>query len=75
LTLWNGGLLLYHLVLAGQDCADAVVASYGYNIAVIVKRKSIPPDDDRRFKDVLNYLPEELRHERGFDGNILNIGW
>lgn len=36
LTLWTPGLLLYHLVLAGIDCKEAEVISYGYNISVIV---------------------------------------
>lgn len=40
-SLWNGGLLLYHLVLAGFDCVNASVFRYGYNISVIVKKCSI----------------------------------
>jgi SAM-dependent methyltransferase len=39
-SLWNAGLLLYRLVLAGFDCRDARVLKYGYNISVIVKKKS-----------------------------------
>src|SRR4051812_37862219 len=39
LTLWNAGLLLYNLVLAGLDCRHAKVLSYGYNISVIVRRR------------------------------------
>ena len=36
-TLWNAGLLLYNLVLAGIDCSQAQVFRYGYNISVIVQ--------------------------------------
>ncbi len=36
LTLWNPGLLLYHLILAGFDCRGASVAHYGYNCSVVM---------------------------------------
>lgn len=39
-TLWNPGLLIYNTVLAGLDCSDAMVKKYGYNISIIVKKKS-----------------------------------
>lgn len=38
LTIWNAGLLLYNLVMAGWDCREARVGAYGYNISVIVNR-------------------------------------
>lgn len=37
-TLWNAGLLLYQLVMAGNDCRNAVVMNYGYNISIIVEK-------------------------------------
>jgi SAM-dependent methyltransferase len=37
-SIWNAGLLLYNLILAGFDCSEAQVGSYGYNISVIVRR-------------------------------------
>ncbi len=40
LTLWTPGHLIYNLVLAGFDCSQARVASYGYNISVLVRKKS-----------------------------------
>ena len=40
LTLWNAGLLLYNLVFNGLDCSEASVLTYGYNITVIVKKKT-----------------------------------
>lgn len=39
-TLWNKGLLLYNLILAGFDCSEAWAESYGYNVSVIVKKKT-----------------------------------
>jgi SAM-dependent methyltransferase len=40
-SLWNAGLLVYRLILAGFDCSEASVCRYGYNISVIVRKKSI----------------------------------
>src|SRR5205085_8415837 len=31
-TLWNAGLLLYNLILAGFECSHAAITCYGYNI-------------------------------------------
>jgi len=39
LTLWNAGLLLYNLVMAGFDCSSAKVIHTHYNISVIVRKK------------------------------------
>ena len=38
-TLWNAGILVYNLILAGFDCSQAWVRSYGYNVSVVVKKK------------------------------------
>lgn len=44
-SVWNAGLLLYHLVLAGFDCSEAHVKSYesnvGISVSVIVEKKTI----------------------------------
>jgi SAM-dependent methyltransferase len=47
INLYNAGLLLYHLVMAGYDCYQAKVKTYGYNISVIVKapKRTIVPGD------------------------------
>jgi len=37
-TLWNAGLLIYNLILAGFNCKDAQLLEYGYNISVIVQK-------------------------------------
>lgn len=38
LTIWNAGLLLYNLIRAHFDCAQAAVRSYDYNVAVLVRK-------------------------------------
>jgi SAM-dependent methyltransferase len=40
-SLWYPPLLLYHLVLAGVDCREAEVMSYGYNHSVVVRNTAI----------------------------------
>ena len=37
-SLWNSGLLLYNMILAGWDCKHAIVMSYDYNISVLVEK-------------------------------------
>ena len=76
-TLWNAGLLLYNLILAGFDCKDAAVKSYGYNISVIVnKRTAILPELNYDAGDI-NALNEffPLGVYEGFDGNIQELNW
>jgi hypothetical protein len=77
LTLWNAGLLLYNLILAGFDCSQASVKAYGYNVSVIVqKRPAFIPELKMDFGDI-----EALAHCfpipvcNGFDGNIREVNW
>lgn len=77
LTLWNGGLLLYHLVMAGFDCADAGVCSYGYNISVLVRKKAAElPElhhDSGDIDRLAHLLPGKLReHSSGY---IARLNW
>lgn len=77
LSLWNAGLLVYHLAVAGLDCSDAAVKSYGYNISVIVSKRT-RPDVELRFGrgdiDILKpYLPGFF--SEGFDGRIESWNW
>lgn len=84
-SLWNAGLVLYRLVLAGLDCSQASVLSYGYNISVIVKKTTItiPTNleydcgDIRRLKQ---YFPKSLQFDSNeqddpFNGNISRLNW
>lgn len=72
LSLWNAGLLLYHLVMAGNDCSTATVLNYGYNISVIVPRRPIAlPDLTLDAGDVTAlapFLPPGC--VEGFDGRL-----
>lgn len=79
-TLWNAGLLLYHLVLAGFDCRYAGVRQYGYNISVMVRKRQakgiggLPPNYD--VEDLVQWLPEGLEWKNGsFNGDIEELNW
>lgn len=76
-SLWNAGLLIYNLVLAGFNCKGASIKQYGYNISVIVRRiPFILPDLKRDSGDIdrlSKYLPDGWRE--GFNGNIRQHNW
>lgn len=76
-SLWNPGLLLYNLILAGFDCSKAMVKTYGYNISVIVKYKPIVlPDLKMDFGDIetlAKYFPMPVTN--GFNGQIEELNW
>lgn len=83
-TLWNEGLVLYNMVLAGLDCSEAMVKKYGYNISVIVKKKTfeMPPlkfigTDLGTLRD---YFPQELpwvgsKGRPKFNGQLEQLNW
>lgn len=74
MTLWNGGLLLYQLILSGFDCGDSSVKTYGYNISVILSKK---PNNLKAqtwsLIDAKRYFPFNVR--QGFDGRIISVNW
>jgi len=76
-TVWNAGLLLYNLILAGFDCKDASVKSYGYNISVIVKKKKAElPNlkfDAGDIKELAEFFP--FNATEGFNGQIKEWNW
>lgn len=76
-SLWNAGLLLYHLVLAGFDCRQARVGTYGYNISVIVQNVQavLPPliSDNGDIKRLAHLFPALVGE--GFDGVMPNVNW
>lgn len=84
-SLWNAGLLLYRLVLAGFDCRDAAVRTYGYNISVIVKKKTIKVLDKITYdsgdlKILRKYFPEKIKWKKAgrdvpFYGKIRKLNW
>ena len=85
LSLWNAGLLLYQLVIAGFDCQDAIVKKYGYNISVIVKKNEIDIKnklvyDNGDISTIKQYLPKQIKYDTNFKdisfcGDIESIGW
>ncbi len=77
-TLWNAGLLLYQLILAGLDCRHAAVGTYGYNISVIVRKGdhlALPKldNDCGDIERLAQWFP--LPVAQGFDGELPDIGW
>jgi trans-aconitate methyltransferase len=76
-TLWNAGLLLYQLILAGFDCRRARVGTYGYNISVLVQRADaeLPAlrHDAGDIERLARWFPLRVRH--GFDGELPDIDW
>ena len=78
-SLWNAGLLLYRLVLAGINCREAAVRSYGYNCAVVVRY--VPFDlpklkhDQGDIWKLRAYFPNKLACREGFDGRIESHRW
>lgn len=85
-TLWNAGLLLYHLILAGFDCRAARVGTYAsgpgfppYNISVLVRRPVEPIAlpalrmDRGDIETLAPFFPIPVAH--GFDGRLPDIAW
>ena len=78
-SLWNAGLLLYHMILAGFDCSEAHVKSYGYNVSVVVKKKrAILPElkfDAGDITALQQFFPKGLDIKENFDGEIKEHNW
>jgi hypothetical protein len=76
-TLWNAGILLYQIILAGYNCVKASVKTYGYNISVIVEKDPIElPVLNYDFGDIellSQYFP--FNAKQGFNGQIEEINW
>lgn len=76
-TVWNAGLLLYNLILAGFDCRAAAVKVYGYNISVIVRKRKADFTglnyDRGDIEKLAQFFP--LKVEHGFNGNLSSINW
>jgi len=89
-TLWNPGLLLLNLLKAGFDCRDIAIKKQGYNIAVILTKKSLPdgvegtslgfkPD---RSPSAHDFLPKGLKWIQNpkskkwyYDGDFRSLNW
>lgn len=79
-SLWNAGMLLYNMILAGFDCSQAAVWQYGYNISVIVSKKEVDRDvlkqlhyDHGDIVRLQKYFPIQVRE--GFNGQNIKVNW
>lgn len=77
LTVWNAGLLIYNLILAGFDCSDARVKEYGYNISLVCRKKRAKlPELKMDYGDIellAQFFP--FKAFQGFNGGIHYINW
>lgn len=77
LTVWNAGILVYNLVLAGFDCSDCKIKSIDYDVSVLVKKKEfiLPPlkYDNGDIETLKPFMPEFFR--QNVDGNISEWNW
>ncbi len=78
INLFNAGILLYRLIMAGFDCRDARVGIYSYNISVIVRKRAIlqVPNlcmDCGDIEKIAQFFPCQVC--QGFDGRLPNIRW
>lgn len=76
-TIWNAGLLLYNLILAGFDCSNCMVKKYEYNISVIGRKKYAKlPKLRMDLGDIEKLAPFfPLPVEQDFNGNIIELNW
>lgn len=76
-ALFNAGILLYHLILAGFDCSQAMVKTYGYNVSVIVRNVDATlPRLEMDCGDIERLAPFfPMPVAQGFDGSIAAINW
>lgn len=77
-TLWNAGLLIYQLVLAGFNCKNIAIKSYGYNVSVVLKKDSITSYPELDFdkgdiKRMINFFPDNFSEP--FNGDIKLLNW
>ena len=76
-TLWNAGLLIYNLILAGFDCSEARVGTYGYNISVLVRKKPFELPALNKDAGDITRLAEffPCSFAEGQSGELPNIRW
>jgi SAM-dependent methyltransferase len=74
-NLYNAGILLYQLIMAGFDCKNAMIKEYGYNISVILPVKKLDkiPHINSHLDSLKEYFPVEAY--QGFNGDIKEHSW
>ncbi|MDO1583753.1 methyltransferase domain-containing protein [Rhizobium oryzicola] len=82
LSIWNAGLVLYHLVLAGFDCSNVHCLTQEDEISVILEKNAIDPwGEDSPLPplgSLRRHLPQALDfvHEPAwFNGEIPELNW
>ena len=83
LTLWNAGVLIYNLIIAGFDCREARCKRYQYNISLITpKIPAALPRDRLRFANgdielLKQFFPRCLDDpwRQAFNGDIAELNW
>ena len=83
LTLWNTGILIYNVILAGFDCREAKCKQYGYNISLITpKIVADVPFDELKFANgdiekLARFFPKHLNEtwHQAFNGSIAAVNW
>ena len=77
-SIWNAGLVLYNLILAGFDCSEyCEILQYDYNIGIVIKKKTIknlPNDlsmDKGDIEKLSKYFPFDAKHD--FNGDIMKL--
>lgn len=69
-TLWNAGLLLINLIRSGFECSGAHVATYDYNVSVLVQKTG------KRCRSHFDALPPGVvRIDNYFEGRIERLNW
>lgn len=76
-TIWNAGLLIYNLVMAGIDCKKCQVLKYGYNISIIVRNTLIKlPTVNHDLGELgllADFMPDFML--QNVDGDISAYSW
>lgn len=79
-SVWNAGLLMYHLILAGICCKNVKIKSYGYNITLAVQKIPIKiPFNRLKFDNgdiefLKDFFPKAYNYQ-GFPGDIREHNW
>lgn len=84
-SLWNAGVLLYHLVLAGFDCSRAHIKHYGNSISIVLEKHSVSVLDELEYdrgdiRKLRKYLPTDIVYldagdDDHFNGDIECLNW
>ena len=78
INLFNAGIVMYRMVLAGLDMSECSIKSYGYNISVVVRKRSITIPtlkyDKGDIETLAPFFPPGMQ-KQNFGGNIQEHNW